>query len=136
MVCPYCAAKTEVVNSRLQKRSNQVWRRRQCRECKSVFTTHEAIDLSSSLRVSTNGELKPFISDLLFTEVLLALQDRKDCYTESREVTGTIIQELLKSQASPVFTPKQISEVTAGILKRFNQRAWHRYTAEHPSQQA
>jgi transcriptional regulator NrdR family protein len=135
MVCPYCSSKTEVINSRRQKRSNQVWRRRKCLECSAIFTSHESIDLAASLRVKKEGELTPFVSDMLFTEVLLSLQDRKNYYTEARELTDTITQQLLRLPDSPVFTPELISKTASEVLKRFNRRAWHRFVVEHPSLQ-
>lgn len=134
MVCIYCGGETGVVNSRKQKRSNQIWRRRKCGACGAVFTSHEVIDLSSALVVDS-GLPTPFISDVLFTEVLLALQDRKDCYLAAREVTSTVIRELLKSPDLPRIDPKQISQMTAKVLKRLDKRAYLRYLAEHPSLQ-
>ena len=134
MVCLYCHSKTRVTNSRHQKRSNQVWRRRQCQACRAVFTSHEAIDLSSALLVGS-GRSTPFISDMLFAEVLLALQDRKDCYLAAREVTSTVIRELLKLPDKPRIEPKQISQAAAKVLKRLDKRAYLRYMAEHPSLQ-
>jgi transcriptional repressor NrdR len=135
MVCPYCGSETRVTNSRLQKRSNHVWRRRQCEACKAVFTTHEAIDLTQALLVDSRGTTGPFLPDLLFTDVLLALQDRKDVYVASREITNTVVQKLLKHPDNPLFLPKTISHSTAEVLKRFDKRAYLRYSAEHPSQQ-
>ena len=134
MVCLYCHSKTRVTNSRHQKRSNQVWRRRQCQACRAVFTSHEAIDLSSALLVGS-GRSTPFISDMLFAEVMLALQDRKDCYLAAREVTSTVIRELLKLPDKPRIEPKQISQAAAKVLKRLDKRAYLRYMAEHPSLQ-
>jgi len=134
MVCLYCHSKTRVTNSRHQKRNNQVWRRRQCQACRAVFTSHEAIDLSSALLVGS-GRSTPFISDMLFAEVLLALQDRKDCYLAAREVTSTVIRELLKLPDKPRIEPKQISQAAAKVLKRLDKRAYLRYMAEHPSLQ-
>ncbi len=124
-----------VVNSRHQKRNNQVWRRRRCEACRAVFTSHEAIDLSSALVIGSSPS-RPFISDMLFTEVLLALQDRKDCYLAAREVTSTVIRQLLSTQAKPRIEPKQISQTTAKVLKRLDKQAYLRYLAEHPSLQA
>lgn len=122
----------EVVNSRHQKRNNQVWRRRQCLKCNAVFTSHEALDLSKALMVGT----RPFLLDLLFTEVLLALQDRKDAYVAAREVTSTVISQLLKLPGLPKIETKQISQATGKVLKRLDRRAWLRYMSEHPSLQA
>ncbi len=134
MKCIYCGGETDVTNSRRQKRNNQVWRRRKCRACGAVFTSHEAIDLSLALVVDSRRPA-PFITDMLFTEVLLALQDRKDCYLAAREVTSTVIRELLKLPASPRIDPKQISQATAKVLKHLDKRAYLRYLSEHPSLQ-
>jgi transcriptional repressor NrdR len=135
MVCIYCGHETSVTNSRLQKRNNQVWRRRQCEACKAIFTTHEAIDLTSALLVDSRGSAQPFLPDLLFTDVLLALKDRKDTYLAAREVTSTIIQKLLKNPQKPLFLPRTISKTTAEVLKKFDKRAHLRYVSEHPSLQ-
>jgi transcriptional repressor NrdR len=133
MVCPYCGNETRVTNSRLQKRSNQVWRRRHCEVCKAVFTTHEAIDLTQALLVQSQGSPGPFLPDMLFTDVLLALQDRKDVYVAAREITNTVVQKLLKHPDKPLFLPHTISKTTSEVLKRFDKRAYMRYAAEHPS---
>jgi transcriptional regulator NrdR family protein len=136
MVCVYCGAKTQVSNSRLQKRSNQVWRRRFCSRCEATFTTHEAVDLSSTLLVDSGDSMKPFLPDMLFTEVLLALQDRKNNYLDAREVTNTVIKQLLKLPDKPIYKPQQISSAASAVLKRLDRRAWLRFVAEHPSLQA
>ena len=135
MKCVYCGSETAVINSRKQKRNNQVWRRRQCKACGAIFTSHEALDLSSALMVASSGSTKPFLTDMLFTEVLLALQDRKDCYKAAREVTSTVIGQLLKPPAELIIDAQQISKATAKVLKRLDKRAHLRYLAEHPSLQ-
>jgi transcriptional repressor NrdR len=133
MVCSYCNSKTKVVNSRAQKRNNQVWRRRRCLSCGSVFTTHEGAELSSLIVVEGLSKPKPFLTDKLFTEILLAMQDHKSCYVAAREVTNTIIAKLLKMPGKPVYDTHQISKAATEVLKRFDRRVWLRYMAEHPS---
>lgn len=133
MVCVYCGSETSVSNSRRQKRNNQIWRRRQCTKCKAIFTTHEGADLSSLLVVNDKGRHIPFLEDILFVDILRALSHRKDCYRASREVTATIIKQLLVLPSKPVFEPRQISAAAASVLERLDQRAWLRFAAEHPS---
>jgi transcriptional repressor NrdR len=135
MVCIYCGGDTKVINSRLQKRNNQVWRRRQCLVCQSVFTTHEQIEYSSALSVAKNEGNQPFLPGLLLNELYQALAHRKDVYTASEEVLGTIVRNLIKLQGSPLFKPSDITEVTSGVLKRFDRRAYLRHLADHPSLQ-
>lgn len=133
MVCVYCGYETRVINSREQKRNNKVWRRRKCLRCQAIFTTLEELDYSSALRIEQNNEFKPFLTDLLYTEVLLTLEHRKNAYSDARELTSTIIKQLLASPSSPLFKPSDISQVSAEVLKKFDSRAWHRFAAEHPS---
>jgi transcriptional repressor NrdR len=135
MVCIYCGNETRVTNSRLQKRSNKVWRRRKCEVCRAIFTTHETIDLTQALLVGSGGSPSPFLPDLLFTDVLLALQDRNDAYIAAREIVSTVLQKLMKSSEKPIFKPSTISKATADVIKRFDKRAYLRYIAEHPSVQ-
>jgi transcriptional repressor NrdR len=135
MVCVYCGSETKVINSRRQKRNNQVWRRRQCMGCQSVFTTHETVELESSLSVDKHGQHQPFLADLLLNELMLAMKHRKDVYTASREVLSTIVRKLLIMPRSPLFKPADISRITADVLKRFDKTAYLRYMAEHPSVQ-
>jgi transcriptional regulator NrdR family protein len=124
-----------VTNSRLQKRNNQVWRRRECLKCGSILTTHESIELKSALSVERNDQNTAFLPDLLLKELMLALQDRKDVYTASREILGTIVRKLLSLPQKPLFQPADISHATAEVLKRFDKQAYLRYVADHPSLQ-
>lgn len=135
MVCIYCGGKTKVINSRSQRRNNQIWRRRECLACHSVFTTHESTELESSLSVIKNGADTPFLPDLLLWEIMTALGHRKDVYTASREVLGTIVHNLLALPQKPRFQPADISKAASEVLKRFDRRAYLRYQAEHPSLQ-
>lgn len=135
MICLYCGGETDVINSRLQRRSNQIWRRRRCQKCQAVFTTHETAELSGILRVDRLGVLEPFLPDMLFSELLHTLQHRKDAYAASREASATITKRLLDLPTKPVFTPSQISTEAAKVLKRLDRRAYLRYLADHPSLQ-
>ncbi len=134
MVCLYCGGETKVSNSRRQRRNNQIWRRRQCLSCGAVFTTHEAIELESALSVQKSGQLSPFLPDLLLNELMLALKHRPDAYTASREVLGTIVKRLLALPQKPVFATSDITRISTEVLKRFDRRAYLRYSADHPTQ--
>jgi len=80
------------------------------------------------------GHFKPFLTDLLYTELLLSLSHHKQPYTAAREVTSTVISKLLDQQQRSL-TTTQISKTTGEVLKRFDKQAWLRYQAEHPSLQ-
>lgn len=133
MVCEYCGNSTSVINSRRQKRSNQIWRRRRCQGCGAVFTSHEAIYLPAAFSVNAGGRVAPFEPDKLFGEILINLQGRKDVYTAARELSATITRNLLKNAVDGLISPQDISRQVAATLKRFDRSAYLRYLAEHPS---
>lgn len=133
MVCIYCGSDTQVTNSRRQKRSNQVWRRRECKDCAATFTTHEAVELSGAFLVQKSG-LSPLLPDILFIDLLGALKDHNKKYVAARELTSTVISQLLK-QKEMVYPSTAISKEAAVVLKRFDRWAYLRYVADHPSLQ-
>ncbi len=112
-----------------------MWRRRQCKACKAVFTTHEAIDLSTSLLVRSGASTKPFLADKLFADFLLVMKHRPDRYTAAREATYTTVQNLIKLPSQPLFEKRQISACAADVLKKLDKRAYLHYAADHPSLQ-
>jgi transcriptional regulator NrdR family protein len=73
--------------------------------------------------------------DLLLKELMTALKDRKDVYTASREVLGTIVRQLLTLPQKPRYNRQDISMAAAKVLKRFDRQAYLRYVADHPSLQ-
>lgn len=136
MVCPYCQSGTDVINSRPQKRNNQIWRRRHCQGCDAIFTTHEQISLTSTFLVKTGEAVRPFSPDKLFSDILKTLGEREDAYEAARELSATITLKVTKNARESLILPQMISSETAGVLKRFNKQAYLRYLAEHPSLQA
>lgn len=133
MVCIYCGSKdkTAVVNSRSSSRTQTTWRRRQCKQCGSVLTTREYIDLESALRVQSSDALKPFLRDRLFVDVHKSVSHRKSALADARELTDTIITALLALQANGILTTQQITETTHKTLARFDSAASVHYNAHH-----
>ena len=132
MVCIQCQNETQVINSRLQKRSNQVWRRRKCNNCGSVVTTHEAADYNAAWRVqSETKSLMPFDRDKLFLSLYKSLQHRSTAITDATSITDTVIKNLLTVQMSGLLQPKQIAETVVTSLTRFDTAASIHYQAFH-----
>jgi transcriptional repressor NrdR len=132
MVCIYCTGKTEVVNSRPQKRANQIWRRRHCFDCGNIFTTIEGVNLSSSLLVQNPGSLEPFLRDKLLLSMYDCLRHRKNPVNDATALTATVLHKLLGSVASPTLTRAQIVNTVASVLKNFDHAAHVQYMAFHP----
>lgn len=139
MVCLYCQSETSVVNSRLQRRANQVWRRRKCQVCKSVFSTLESADLSLSLsfRTSQNSHnnktsLQPFQRDILFASILDSCKHRKTPVSDATALTGTILGRLRPHMTGAIVDRDQVVKTCLQILKRFDKAAAVHYQAFHP----
>jgi transcriptional regulator NrdR family protein len=133
MVCIYCASPTQVTNSRLQKRVNQVWRRRQCSNCGSNFTTHEVVDFGSTIAVQYSiRKLRPFSRDILLVSVYESCKHRSDALSDASALTQTIIGQLLAHIQEGKLDRDVIAAVTTAVLERFDKAAATMYAAYHP----
>jgi transcriptional regulator NrdR family protein len=133
MVCIYCASSTQVSNSRLQKRANQVWRRRQCTQCGSNFTTHEIADYGSTIAVEYSPKkLVPFSRDLLFISIFDSCKHRKSALADASALTLTIIGKLTDLVEDGLLDRDAIVTVATTVLERFDIVAATMYAAYHP----
>jgi len=133
MVCVYCAGDTQVINSRLQKRPNQVWRRRKCLACEAIFSTHEAAAYDAAWRVKTaDGRLIPFVRNKLFISLYKSLEHRSSALDDATALTDTIMGRLLKATQNGAVDAKTIASTAHGVLKRFDKAAAVHYLAFHP----
>ena len=132
MVCTLCQSKTQVINSRHQKRSNQVWRRRRCPNG-HVFTTQEATEISAVWMVSDHaGNLEPFERDRLFMSLHHSLQHRQAAVQDAGALTATIMQQLVPIVVSGVISTDSVRLATQTVLDRFDSAASTHYRAFHP----
>ena len=132
MVCIYCGNKTKVSNSRTSKNSHSTWRRRECSNCHSIFTTREHVDLSAALRVkNSKNDLQPFSRDKLLISVHESLSHRKTPLRDASELTDTIITKFSKLHVNGVLETRTITAVTLQALERFDNAASVHYRAHH-----
>lgn len=132
MVCIYCGSKTQVTNSRLQKRLNHTWRRRECTKCHAVFTTEETVDLGTSVVVRhPQGSVQPFSRDKLFASILRAVGHRKKPIEDAGALTATIIAKLAHSNTKPSMEAPIIAAAALETLRRFDTAAAVQYQAYH-----
>lgn len=131
MVCIYCGNSTKVTNSRLQKRSNAVWRRRKCLICYNVFSTIEAPELAGALRFeSLSGKLSPFETSKLFVSIYESLKHRKQPALDAEALVQTIVQKLLLSDGATI-SRNQVIEAAIAVLNNFDKAASTAYQAFH-----
>lgn len=133
MVCLYCASSTQVTNSRLQKKLNQVWRRRRCLSCSTVYTTLEKIDYESALSVKSHNQYKPFSRDKLLLSIYDSLKHRKTALNDATALTDTVIAMLTQHISNACVGRGQIIDSTQLALKRFDKSAATYYAAYHPA---
>ncbi len=119
------------MNSRHQRRVNQKWRRRQCVECRAIFTTLEQLDTSGALRVQSDNQYEPFVRDELFLSVYDSLRHRKTALADATALTETIMSSLSPSGDALIDRNKIIRE-TSRVLHRFDRVAAALYEALHP----
>jgi transcriptional repressor NrdR len=131
MVCIYCCAETRVVNSRLQKRVNAIWRRRTCTACGTTFTTNEQADLTRGLMVKGYAELRPFNRDALFLSIYKSCEHREKVLTEAAALCEIIISQLVPQQQQGTIERNIITSTTLLALQRFDKTAATVYDAFH-----
>ena len=133
MVCIYCGGETKVANSRLQKKTNQIWRRRLCLACGAIFTTEEqAVTDTSLLFIPKIGRSEPFLREKLLLSVYEALRHRKTAISDATALCDTIWQRLLPYIQSASLDRDHVVQVSSDVLKKFDQAAATTYLAYHP----
>ncbi len=131
MVCIYCGGQTGVVNSRAQKKNNQVWRRRRCETCKAVFSTQEAAQYNLAWRVRNGKRLQPFSGLKLFMSLYKSCEHRKTALSDAEELTDTVINKLPALMRDGVISSQDITGAAQIALNRFDKAASSHYQAFH-----
>lgn len=131
MNCLYCGGNTRVINSRHQKRSNHIWRRRQCVSCNAIVTTIENPELVKSVSIIKNKHVEPFSRDKLFLSIYESLKHRKTAVADAGGLTDTVVSKLLTQTDSPALSREQIVTTTLDTLNHFDKPAATHYQAFH-----
>lgn len=130
MVCIYCGGKTEIVNSRSQKRLNQTWRRRHCLQCGNLLTTIERYDLASAIMVSKAGTLLPFASTKLLISIYKSLAHRASATKDAGNITNTVVGKLTSARLAQIDI-NYIKKIVYETLSNFDSAAAMSYRAYH-----
>jgi len=133
MVCIYCGNETQVINSRLQKRLNQTWRRRKCVDCHAVFSTHEGASYEDSWRVQTSDDkLRPFLRNKLFLSLHKSCEHRGKSVEDATSLTNTVIALLGHQADAGLIEASSIALTAHEVLQNFDKAAAVHYLAFHP----
>lgn len=131
MVCTYCGGATQVVNSRLNKRTNRVWRRRRCKSCEATFSTEEAVRLELAWHVKDGSRSEPFSRDKLFLSLYRSCGHRKTVLGDAEGLTDTVIRKLSGRVEGGMISKDDITGAAQVALNRFDQAASVHYAAHH-----
>jgi transcriptional repressor NrdR len=132
MVCVFCGAETHIINSRWQKRKNQVWRRRKCWDCLAVFTTGEAPDYDATWLVKDRyGSLRPFSRDKLLLSLHKSCGHRKTALEDAGGLVETIIGRLADDVSNGTIEGRRVAQIALVALNRFDAAAATHYQAFH-----
>lgn len=135
MVCSYCQHKTQVINSRLQKQQNTVWRRRRCLQCGAIVTTEETVRYDNAFRLQRpDGALEPFSRDKLLLSLHASLGHRPTAVDDATALCATIIGQIIASAPqAAVIELATLREIAATCLSRYDEAAATHYRAYHLS---
>lgn len=143
MICIYCFhKKTNVVNSRTHKKNPQVWRRRQCDNCKQIFTSYERPASDSIAVVSSDGSQRVFNIGTLTLSIAKAAQHnpeqaRYDSYHLAQTVEIALVTKATQippktKNDTPLRIPTEIIiDTTYHTLKQFDELTALQYAMQH-----
>jgi transcriptional regulator NrdR family protein len=133
MVCIYCGSRTNIINSRLIKKSGQKWRRHRCDQCKAIFTTTEDYQLESCLLVSHPADNKipeAFSRYKLFLSIYSAVKHLERPANTAGDLTNTIINAVCgQKPLKPIISSDDISNAVIRVLKRYDAASAIRYAS-------
>jgi transcriptional repressor NrdR len=135
MVCTYCGSETHVTNSRHQKRSNSVWRRRKCTACGAIFSTTEQADYEKSWVVQypddSSQRYAPFLRDKLFVSIYNSCRHRPAALDDAIGLTDTVIGQSHRNIQDGALKASDLAKTILTALRRFDQPAATSYQAFH-----
>lgn len=132
MICINCFHQnTRVVNSRARKKEPEVWRRRQCSSCETIFTTKELPSLADNKKVYPgNKKTEDFNLGKLILSIAKAFTHSKRDAEYNSLWLARSVESYLSSQEKMV-TPEVIEAATHTVLKRYDELAAVQYAAQH-----
>lgn len=131
MICVNCFhEKTNIVNSRPQKKSPVTWRRHHCLQCGTIFTTYERPSLEDQLVLNANGSHSPFSIGKLTSSISRAFQHNKHAADFDSYPLALSIQDTLLINHRNI-SVDDIAAVTHHIIRNYDKLAAIQYAAQH-----
>lgn len=132
MFCINCFHQTTTVtNSRPNKKQPQIWRRRSCSSCNTVFTTRERPSLADNKSVISH-QTSPHTFNL--GKLILSIAKSFTHAPEEAEYNALWIAQTVEDTLSTqrkTITAEDIAATTHQILKRYDEAAAMQYALQH-----
>ena len=132
MNCPFCKSEDTIVkNTRQTHKGISLWRRRQCLECHTIFTTYEKISLSY-LKVIKANESRVYYnraklySSIYHSTLLLKNVDRGEMGDFAEKITNQIERSIIDKKVKEI-SSETIYNTATKILKKHNKNIYLAY---------
>ena len=129
MKCPFCGyTDSQVVDSRPTDVGTRIRRRRECKKCKSRFTTYEIIESFPIIVVKKDNTRQQFDRSKVLSGMLKACEGCEVSAQTLEKAVDTIESTLQNSLDREVFS-KHIGELVMEQLKAIDDVAYVRYAS-------
>ncbi len=136
MICYNCKnTSTDVTNSRPHKKQPQVWRRRTCSRCGSVFTTLERPQIVWVVQYPNDAH-QPFNIGILILSIAQSFQHDPALGKQSAfDLAETVVTKVTTSSSTDknpaIIAASRIAQCTYAVVKRYDSRAGLVYALQH-----
>lgn len=129
MKCPFCGyTDSQVVDSRPTDEGSRIRRRRECKECKSRFTTYEIIESFPIIVVKKDNTRQQFDRSKVLSGMLKACEG---CEVSAQTLEKAVdsIESSLQNSLDREVSSKHIGELVMEQLKAIDDVAYVRYAS-------
>ncbi len=113
MRCPFCGAKTNVIDSRTSDDKKR--RRRECPQCGKRFTTYEVVEKPILMVIKKNGSFEPFDRSKLIAGIMSATKKRVISPDTVEQIVDNIENKLANDMRTEVTTSELGDDVLAAL---------------------
>jgi transcriptional repressor NrdR len=133
MKCPFCSSPdTKVIDSRPDKDSSAIRRRRECESCARRFTTHERIEEVLPMVMKKDGRREPYKRDNVVGGLKKACEKRPVSMDVIEEVASRLEARLLETGEKEI-SSNFIGEWIMNELQDLDEVAYVRFASVYRS---
>lgn len=127
MFCPECHGQSKVSNSRPHKKRPEVWRRRHCLDCGSVWTSREFISPDNDIPLASGEQIH--LGDIALAIAMLIPVSQSSRGKTALEIAQIVIEKLY-TLSTPA-TKATLDNILYDALQHFDPVWAARYAIEN-----